>query len=364
MATKAIPPCPQNVPVPPGWRRAKASELTNGAKAAAVVALQKAIPIGKLQAVNDGGKVFGFLTEWHYDDHVTKPGNKIWHPGISTLVPIKQPKQVTEADVRRLVAQTMTLNPSIAGEFGADEFGDEMGDDVGDEMGADEFCDDVGDDVGDDIGDDVGDETGFDIGADYFGDDVGDDELHGEFGDEFGGRKKKRAKARAKARAQARGNVKVTVKAGKPGKRGKHRGRPAPAPKRGRPAPSRGRPAPAARPAPARPGARPAPAAPASSAASPLRPSAMRTTDERTDSPLGPDATMPESMAPIAEQAPPEAPAMAPQQEDTSAFDQAADAYKAQEEETPETADAEMNATDESAIEGETFFGADYCIRG
>lgn len=96
MAAK-IPPIPKVVPVPTGWRRAKPKEITPKVQRAAVKALQQALPIGKLQAVEVDGKLYGFSTEWHYDDHVTKPGKPIWHPGISTVVPITQPAPVKVA---------------------------------------------------------------------------------------------------------------------------------------------------------------------------------------------------------------------------------------------------------------------------
>jgi hypothetical protein len=85
------------------------------------------------------------------------------------------------------------------------------------------------------------------------------------------------------------------------------------------------------------------PGRPASAATSAPRPSEMRTTDDRTDSPLGPSATMTESMASFAPQdqggyspetqgevgSGPQGGGAGPEQqgapEDTSAFDQAAD---------------------------------------
>jgi len=82
------------VPLPAGYRRALPKEITPKVQRAAVRALQQCLPLGKLQATEVDGKLYAFVTEGHYDDHVTKPGKPIWHPGISTIVPIKQPQPV------------------------------------------------------------------------------------------------------------------------------------------------------------------------------------------------------------------------------------------------------------------------------
>jgi hypothetical protein len=92
---QAIPKNPYKVvPLPAGYRRALPKEITPKVQRAAVRALQQCLPIGKLQATEVDGKLYAFVTEAHYDDHVTKPGKPIWHPGISTIVPINQPQPV------------------------------------------------------------------------------------------------------------------------------------------------------------------------------------------------------------------------------------------------------------------------------
>lgn len=192
MATKT-PPIPKVVPIPKGWRRALARECAPVVLRAAVRALQQALPIGKLQATPINGRTFGFLTEWHYDDHVTAPGKPIWHPGISTIVPIKEPPTVTRQQIDNLIATTMYNRSSkVSGEpvtledvmFGADS-------------------------------------------TEY-------DAVHGDdFGDEFG----VRVRARSKVNIKARGKLKAKI-APKPKQKSKPRPAPRPAPKRpARPAP-------------------------------------------------------------------------------------------------------------------------------
>ncbi|MFA5154464.1 MAG: hypothetical protein WC554_18115 [Clostridia bacterium] len=98
------------VPIPAGYRRALPKEITPKVQRAAVRALQQALPIGKLQATEVDGKIFAFITEGHYDDHVTKPGKPIWHPGISTVVPINQPKPVKVASQSVRDAQFINMS--------------------------------------------------------------------------------------------------------------------------------------------------------------------------------------------------------------------------------------------------------------
>jgi hypothetical protein len=108
------------VPIPTGYRRALPKEITHPVQLAAVNALKNALPIGKLQSVQVDGKLYAFVTEGHYDDHVTKPGNKIWHPGISTLVPITQPKSLSAQASDNLYAQSKGINfqSRVTGESG------------------------------------------------------------------------------------------------------------------------------------------------------------------------------------------------------------------------------------------------------
>jgi hypothetical protein len=107
---QAIPKNPYKViPIPAGYRRALPKEITPKVQRAAVRALQQCLPIGKLQATEVDGKLYAFITEGHYDDHVTKPGKPIWHPGISTLVPIKQPASVTQKASDALYAQAASI---------------------------------------------------------------------------------------------------------------------------------------------------------------------------------------------------------------------------------------------------------------
>lgn len=101
------------VPIPAGYRRALPKEITPKVQRAAVRALQQCLPLGKMQATEVDGKLYMFITEGHYDDHVTKPGKPIWHPGISTVVPIVQPKSPSQkaSDLLYRQAQSIT-NPA------------------------------------------------------------------------------------------------------------------------------------------------------------------------------------------------------------------------------------------------------------
>jgi hypothetical protein len=141
---QARPPCPKVVAIPAGWRRAYPKEITPTVQRAAVTALRQALPIAKLQVTDVNGRMFGFLTEWHYDDHCTKPGQPIWHPGISTIVAIKEPPKVNPAAVQQLIASTMTYDPSdssystVAGEEDESHLDAVMGADFGEEHNDDE----------------------------------------------------------------------------------------------------------------------------------------------------------------------------------------------------------------------------------
>lgn len=108
---KAIPKNPYKVvPLPAGYRRALPKEITPKVQRAAVRALQQCLPLGKMQATEVDGKLYMFITEGHYDDHVTKPGKPIWHPGISTVVPINQPQPVKVASQSVRDAQFINMS--------------------------------------------------------------------------------------------------------------------------------------------------------------------------------------------------------------------------------------------------------------
>lgn len=119
---QAVPKNPYKVvPIPAGYRRALPKEITPKVQRAAVRALQQCLPLGKLQATEVDGKLYAFVTEGHYDDHVTKPGKPIWHPGISTIVPINQPKPVKIAS--QAVYDAQFINQSrVTGEDGMSNF--------------------------------------------------------------------------------------------------------------------------------------------------------------------------------------------------------------------------------------------------
>jgi len=108
MAKKA-PPIPKLVPIPSGYRRAKANEVTKPVLQFARLALEDALPIGKHQTTVINGhtttdeekkgakgktaeRTIIAQTEYHYDNHPSGgKGDPYWHPGISILVPVKQP---------------------------------------------------------------------------------------------------------------------------------------------------------------------------------------------------------------------------------------------------------------------------------
>jgi hypothetical protein len=91
--TKAIP-SPQAKP-PSGWRRATGEEITPEIVTASARAAKTCAPVGKQSTyATKDGKLIMFLTEWHWDNHVSK--DFMWHPGISVFVPVKPvtvPKQ-------------------------------------------------------------------------------------------------------------------------------------------------------------------------------------------------------------------------------------------------------------------------------
>ncbi|VVB55266.1 Putative peptidoglycan binding domain protein [uncultured archaeon] len=91
------------VPMPSGYRRATAKEITKPVLSFARIALQHATPIGKQQVTTvtqPTGKhqQVMALTEVHYDNHPPRPsegykaaeGPPFLHPGISMLVPKQQ----------------------------------------------------------------------------------------------------------------------------------------------------------------------------------------------------------------------------------------------------------------------------------
>lgn len=112
MATPPTKP-PAVVPVPAGFRRATAKEVTPHVQAFARKALSACLPIGKQQAADVDGKVFMALTEWHYDDHVGNPGKPIWHPGISIFTPIA-PKTKTQVVGSRPMPKTLATGQRVA----------------------------------------------------------------------------------------------------------------------------------------------------------------------------------------------------------------------------------------------------------
>jgi hypothetical protein len=313
------PPSPYKVvPIPAGYRRATPKEITPKVQRAAVRALQQALPIGKMQATEVDGKLYTFVTEGHYDDHVTQPGKPIWHPGISTLVPTVQPKTGSAAASDKLYAQAQAIK-SKKGKVAGDEFGDDV-----------HFTGDFGDDpTEEDLESTYAADELYDA---VHGDDFGDD----DFGDEFGAsRRKGRAKAKAKANVSVKVKGKVSV--------GKKPARKGPAARKA--AARRG---PGVRKAVARPAVTPQKVA--TPAITPQKvPTSARTTPTSTDSPLGPSAPfddtaiMPLDMGPQA----------AEPQEASPEVEAAMDNYAEGGEETPETADEGSDTYDASAVNGE-----------
>jgi hypothetical protein len=391
------------VPLPAGYRRALPKEITPKVQRAAVRALQQCLPIGKLQATEVDGKLYAFVTEGHYDDHVTKPGKPIWHPGISTIVPINQPKPVKLAsqavrDAQFINQSRMTGESTFEGEGLWSKFKKwivgpplprvvsvkrapltalqlKAGQKLADEAAATPavmYSNVNGDDVNftGDFGDDPTEEdpestyAADELYDSVSGDDFGDD----DFGDEFGAARRK-AKAKGKAKVQVKVKGKVTL-----GKRKSAPKRAAarPAPKRAaaRPAPKRAaaRPAPkraAARPAPKRAAARPAPKRAAARPAPKQAAIPPRTTATKTDSPLGPSAPFDETMvAPFDETViePSETEMPEQVQEASPEVEAALDAYQEGGEETPETADEGSDTYDETAINGENYTHSKYSV--
>lgn len=364
MAQK-IPPCPKYVPIPKGYRRALAKEITPVVQRAAVRALQQALPIGKLQATEVNGKVYAFQTEWHYDDHVTKPGKPIWHPGISTLVPTVQPKassilasqSVRDAQFIQQSRMTGEENVDNTSEIGGEGFlrrfirslfnppkiaplppkpAPTAVQTAASKKAQEELAQSLlvlGSQVRGDDEDSLGDdEDSFDDDDEYdavhgadFGDEMGDEDSYGydEFGfDEFGGRKKKKGKVKAKGKVnvKAKGSIKFKGKVKAKAKR-------KPAPRSKARSASRPAPRPVVRPA-AKPAARPAPRP------TPFSPVAI-TPEEPIEEPVFEE--------PIAE-------ALEP---DYSEQENALEAYVMPAEETPETADEGSDSYDPSAIGNE-----------
>lgn len=229
------PPCPKVIPIPDGYRRATAKEITPAVQAFARKALAQCKPYGKLQVANVNGQMFAALTEWHYDDHVTQPGKPIWHPGISILVPKSinptLPSSAGYMPVTTGLTGMAAVEAKMAGEDEA-----VMAAETG--VGAD-------------------DEDPF--GVDFASHDSVNGDDFGDIGDEFGAVARARVKARVNLKAKAKAKARVTAKRPPPA-------RPAPA----RPAPARPAPARPARPTPARPSQPARPASAPQSGPSPM----------------------------------------------------------------------------------------------
>jgi hypothetical protein len=354
MATK-IPPNPYKViPIPPGYRRALPTEISPRVQRGAVQALQNCLPIGKRQAAIIDGKLYEYITEGHYDDHVTAPGKPIWHPGISTIVPKVQPKNLKEIlnqDLRNAQFTQSFRSSAMSGESGRGLWASIKNwlfapmptvtprpvPKVIDNSAATALLlasRANGDPTEEDLESlHCGDGEDAVFGDDY-GDDVGDD-----MGDEFGAT---RRRVKAKAKANIRFNAKLKATAGK---------RPAPRKPAPRPAAKKliakkppARPwKPAARPA-AKPVAKPTAAKPSF-----FRPAVTPAPATFQPSPVAPEQQMEEELLAPMQETPVQA---APEVE------AAMDSYEAPAEETPETADEGSDTYDETAI------GKDYCIGG
>jgi len=81
-----IPPIPELVPIPDGYRRIQREEVTPAMLNFARVAESNKLPIGKLQSSLIDGQHVAALTDWHFNSHRNRNGRKHWHPAISLLV--------------------------------------------------------------------------------------------------------------------------------------------------------------------------------------------------------------------------------------------------------------------------------------
>ena len=81
-----VPPIPELVPIPDGYRRISREEVTPAMLNFARVAESHKLPIGKIQSSLIEGQHIAALTDWHYSNHRNRNGRKHWHPAISLLV--------------------------------------------------------------------------------------------------------------------------------------------------------------------------------------------------------------------------------------------------------------------------------------
>jgi hypothetical protein len=81
-----VPPIPELVPIPDGYRRIAREEVTPAMLNFARIAESNKLPIGKLQSSLIDGQHIAALTDWHYTNHRNRNGRKVWHPAISLLV--------------------------------------------------------------------------------------------------------------------------------------------------------------------------------------------------------------------------------------------------------------------------------------
>ena len=81
-----VPPIPELVPIPDGYRRISREEVTPAMLNFARIAESTKLPIGKLQSSLIDGQHIAALTDWHYTNHRNRNGRKHWHPAISLLV--------------------------------------------------------------------------------------------------------------------------------------------------------------------------------------------------------------------------------------------------------------------------------------
>jgi hypothetical protein len=127
------PPNLPQVPIPPGFRRATAKEITKPVLNFARTALEHAMPIGKQQVTtvthpNKTKQTVMALTEVHWDNHPARPnqgykageGPPFQHPGISILVAQTAPPTAATAQFRTQMPGLPVSHNEFAG-FGAEE---------------------------------------------------------------------------------------------------------------------------------------------------------------------------------------------------------------------------------------------------
>lgn len=102
-------PSPQ-AKAPAGWKRATSKDITPEVQQAAARAAKTCAPVGKqVSYVTKNGQMYMFLTEWHWDNHVS--ADFMWHPGISVFVPVK-PIKVTPPKAVKPPPKYDPLNPT------------------------------------------------------------------------------------------------------------------------------------------------------------------------------------------------------------------------------------------------------------